>query len=551
MRRADVVRAVFAGAAKVGLASLFLCSPSFAWQLTPVEDKDLPSLEQTPDEAPQLLSPRNDRPAPEALPITEPSAPAPESAAPSDAPPQRPRLTFDDRPLRGGAAPLSIQPPALAPAAAPVVSTVEPPPSHEPTDLEFAPENLSERALEAETLLASNRAAEALATADEGLRTAPQNSRWRLIRGKALLALGRWDEAAREAEAVSNRSGAAVIHRAAARLLQGDCLALSPQHDVRAAMEHHFQAAQLATTAVQEAMRGGPAVASPEAAEALRREALWTAMEAYLAIAADVAEGRWRKREETFAQWIDHAERTVASLAPADVKEDWSFYVRCRALEASAASGGKVDPAPYAAAALEGGARLIAAAPDAQIRADVQAQLGVTLFESSQKLTAAGQREAARNCLFDGQRLLEAAVQQPGGSRDIAYLLGRIYFVLGFDHAAEEDHTQAAKWYAKAAPLLEGPLPPSRLAEAGVHGERLVSMGVSFWQTQQREQALALTEKGLRYIQQAVDQGQLDRSALTVPLNNLTNMNRALGNTEQAERYHTRLVDFQTPADEK
>jgi hypothetical protein len=316
-------------------------------------------------------------------------------------------------------------------------------------------------------------------------------------------------------------------------------------------MDHHFQAAQLATTAVQEAMNGETAGAWQGSAEDRRRDALWTAVEAYLAIAADVAEGQWRKRDETFAQWIDHAERTVAALAPEDVKEDWGFYVRCRALEASAASGGKIDPAPYAAAALESAARLIAAAPDAEYRANLQAELGMTLFESSQKLTAAGEREAARSCLFDGQRLLEAALQQPGSPPEIAYLLGRTYFALGFERAAEEDHAAAAKFYAKAAPLLERPLPKSRAAEAGAHGERLVSMGVSFWQTQQTKQALAVTEKGLRYVQQAVDQGLLDRSALSVPLNNLTNMNRALGNTEQAERYHTRLVDFQTPADDE
>jgi hypothetical protein len=75
-------------------------------------------------------------------------------------------------------------------------------------------------------------------------------------------------------------------------------------------------------------------------------------------------------------------------------------------------------------------------------------------------------------------------------------------------------------------------------------------MAVSFWEAEKREEALALTEKGMRHIQEAVDRGEIDRSALAAPLSNLANMNRLLGNEEKAATYETRLVDFQSPAEE-
>jgi tetratricopeptide (TPR) repeat protein len=330
----------------------------------------------------------------------------------------------------------------------------------------------------------------------------------------------------------------AQIDRAAAQLLLGDVLAHSPQNDLRGAMTHHYEAAQGATAAVK------------DLAAAERRDALETAVDAYLAVAEDVARGNWRRREENFAQWISHTERVVETLADADVKDDWLLRIRRRALEASAASGGKIEPGPYAAAALEMGSRLVAGVSDPLRRAELQAALGISLLESSQSLMVAGRHAAGRNYIFDAQRLLEAANQQHANPRT-EHLLGRAYFFRGLDKAVgESDHAAAAEWYAKAAPLLERPLPPGSLSGSAAHGQRLVTMAASLWEVEKREEALALTEKGLRYIQDAVDRGEIDRNALAAPLSNLANMNRLLGNEEKAATYETRLVDFQEPTKE-
>jgi tetratricopeptide (TPR) repeat protein len=404
---------------------------------------------------------------------------------------------------------------------------------------ELAPDNVRAQALLLRMLLGADRASEALSAAEEILQESPDNVQARLTLGRASLHLSRWRVAEREARALLEQPELSKVDRAAAQLLLGDVLVRSPQHDVRGAMTHHHGAAQDATAAVQET-NPGPA----------RQDALQIAVEAYLAVAEDLAAGNWRRREESFAQWISHAERVVESLAATDSKEDWRFHVRRRALEAAAASGGKIEPASFAAAAMEFGSRMIAAVPDPHRRAELQAALGESLLESSQAMMIAGQHAAGRNYIFDAQRLLEAAKGQHATPRT-EHLLGRAYFFRGLDKAVGEgDHAAAAEWYARAAPLLDRPIPLGRLTDSGAHGQRLVTMSVSLWQAEQREQAISLTEKGLRYIQEAVDRAELERTALAAPLANLAHMNRLLGNEAKAKMYQTRLVDFQTPVEE-
>jgi hypothetical protein len=74
-------------------------------------------------------------------------------------------------------------------------------------------------------------------------------------------------------------------------------------------------------------------------------------------------------------------------------------------------------------------------------------------------------------------------------------------------------------------------------------GEKLVSIGVSMWETGQRDSALALTEEGADLIQKAVDEGTMSKEALAVPFENLADMHRALGNAEQAQKMASKAAN--------
>ena len=82
----------------------------------------------------------------------------------------------------------------------------------------------------------------------------------------------------------------------------------------------------------------------------------------------------------------------------------------------------------------------------------------------------------------------------------------------------KHDHQAAVGWFEKALPLLERATPEDLAGELGRQGEAFVGMGVSYWETGQHDKAVALTIKGVAWMEQAVKQGTLDRSVAGRPL---------------------------------
>ena len=101
----------------------------------------------------------------------------------------------------------------------------------------------------------------------------------------------------------------------------------------------------------------------------------------------------------------------------------------------------------------------------------------------------------------------------------------------------DHNHKAAVEWFDKAMPLLDRPSPEDIAADLGRHGEAFVSMGVSYWEAGQREKAVAVTQKGIKWMEQAVKQGTLDSSALAVPYGNLAAMHRQLGALDKANHF--------------
>ena len=62
-------------------------------------------------------------------------------------------------------------------------------------------------------------------------------------------------------------------------------------------------------------------------------------------------------------------------------------------------------------------------------------------------------------------------------------------------------------------------------------------MGVSYWESERREKAVELTEHGVKLMEQAAKQGNLEESSLAVPYGNLASMNRQLGHDADADRF--------------
>ena len=217
--------------------------------------------------------------------------------------------------------------------------------------------------------------------------------------------------------------------------------------------------------------------------------------------------------------------------------EEQRFRVATRALAACVGLRGAMDPADWTKQAVTTGDALVSATRDPLRKAQYQWDLGMALYDALQVCQMRNEHDAA---LRHGEKAIEYLEQgdQQKQSPTSAYLLGRLYFRLGAIHAIrDQNHRAAITWFEKAVPLLDSDLPRDALADLGRHGETFVSMGVSYWETGQRERAIELTQHGVTLMEQAVKQGLLNESALAIPYSNLSAMHRQMGAKDDANRY--------------
>ena len=134
-------------------------------------------------------------------------------------------------------------------------------------------------------------------------------------------------------------------------------------------------------------------------------------------------------------------------------------------------------------------------------------------------------------------------------SPETAHHLAQLHFLTGSIYAIDrKDDATAVRWFDRALPQLQATFPGSLLDERGLIGEQLVSVGISLWETGRRNTAVSVTEEGASLIAQAVADGAAKKSALSVPYQNLAEMHRQLGNTDEADRLADKAVEVDPDA---
>lgn len=127
-------------------------------------------------------------------------------------------------------------------------------------------------------------------------------------------------------------------------------------------------------------------------------------------------------------------------------------------------------------------------------------------------------------------------VEHPFWHRRQEMELKETQFLLGAMHAiGKEDHVAAVRWFEVVEPHVDKIDPESHAL--GNVGDRLVSMGVSYWEIGKRDKALELTERGRRRIDLLVQAGRLPDTSLATAFRNLSVMHGDLGNGEQSAKY--------------
>ena len=349
---------------------------------------------------------------------------------------------------------------------------------------------------------------------------------YNLLEAELLGREGKWEQAKQVSRRIVEADATRPLVKARAECLLGDLLTASNQGDAKQAMEHHLAAVRQAKELVAKAP-----------AEATRRSAHKVLVDAHLGAANDIARGQWRQRTEAVNRWLavagKHAESYVEQYG-ADSFLQWSVL---RA-EVTAHMGLQTDgdPTKVVKRILEYGDLSLKQASGPRQQAYVRRQLGQSLFDAMRVAYARKDYDPTRQWGEKSVAYLEPDSPSTPLSADEHYRLGRALFLIGSCHAHDEAmHEAAVVWYERAIAHLDRPLPTNPEGRLGRHGQRFVTMGVSYWHTGSREESVKLTEQGTRWMEQAVRESGMDKKNLAIPYGNLANMHRSMGHTDKAE----------------
>ncbi len=390
--------------------------------------------------------------------------------------------------------------------------------------LTLAPDNPQAHHLRGELLLKQGELNKALQSAERAAELEPQTASHRLLLARILAAAGDYPQAINRLRDLLGEPDLNDLDAARASCLWGDYLAHSHLNDCATAITYHQQAIQLAE----------PLLGDPE--RSMRRAAKELLLDAHLGVAYDIGRGHWQQKTTAVAKWVDRAAVFADDLMRS---EHAGAEMRLRVyLGALDAIGGIVEPpdvSKWVASTRQLGQKLYEAAKDSTYRAELAWQLGRALSEVVEIEIARGQSDEAFNSGALARSLFDEAQPVAEKLPMYNYERGTLYYRLGVAYATErKDHAQAVVWFDRAAPLLESPVPAAAI-NAGTHGEAFVSMAVSYWDQQNRHEALRLTNQGLKLMEQAVEEGSLEAASLAVPYNNLAAMHEELGDPEQAK----------------
>ena len=391
--------------------------------------------------------------------------------------------------------------------------------------LKLQPANARSHWLRSRVLTLLGQHEKAMAAAGEAVRLDPKEARYMVTRALTMAQAGHVVEAIPEAQKAVELGQSRPHVKARALCLLGDLTASTAPPDFKLAFQYHMQAIQVAdplTTSRHPAIR----VAAKE-----------LLVDAHLGAAHDIAWGEWREKERAVENWIKKASVLADDLVKNEgTGPEHHFRIGTRALAACVGIQGRLDPAFWTSETIRAGDNLIAATPDTARKSQLQWEMAMSLYDALQVYQMRSDRQSALKYGELAISYLEKSGRQ-NQSATTSYLLGRLYFRMGAVYAVREgNHLGAVKWFDKAVPLLGKSPPPDAQASLGRLGETFVSMGVSYWETGQREKALALTQHGADLIEDAVKRGTSKSTELTIPYANLASMHRQLGHIDKADR---------------
>lgn len=313
--------------------------------------------------------------------------------------------------------------------------------------------------------------------------------------------------------------------RAQAHCQWGDLLQMAGPQKNREAVQHHVKAIEMASPLVNDTN------------QEVRRTAKQVLVDAHMALAIDIATGDWEKKEQTVTQWLQRSKVYIDDMvsneeATGELRMAWLT----KSLMAHSFYNAPFDPGDSIDQIVGQYRELLSKTDDPFFHRALEWETGQALSQAVFIEHSREKHDSALKLAEQARAFLRGGVA--GREVGIAdhLLLGNLYFRAGAICAVQkQDHSAAVQWYELATAHLTSQSLQNIMLDR--RGESLVSMGVSFWATGNREQGISLTEQGKSLIEAATAQNTALQAKLIVPLDNLAEMYRELGNAQKSAQY--------------
>ncbi len=367
---------------------------------------------------------------------------------------------------------------------------------------------------------------EARAAINKAIELDAENPSSLVMRSKVAMELGDYELAAEDLQKALQLADQGGLVRAHAILQKGNLYVHGPNRDLKQAIEFHLQAIKLT-----EPLLADEYLAVQHAAEEV-------SIEAHLAVAYDVAHGNWRRQASVVPMWLDRATQLADATSTGRLRLRRQITISQGALQASLGLGGELDHQGYVLQSLRAAKQLLVNSNDELDEHALQMTMGILLSDAVRIAQLRGlDDEAVKNGTVSADyfELARSTLsEQPRFSFHESQLLFRIGSVYALQ---KQNHAVAVEYFDRSFPLIKEALAETPAAAVGSQGEALVSMAVSYWEIEDRELAMRLTNAGAQLMEQSVGAGLMDVQALEVPYTNLASMHRHLGNEEQAAEF--------------
>jgi tetratricopeptide (TPR) repeat protein len=368
---------------------------------------------------------------------------------------------------------------------------------------------------------------QALRLAEAAEQIDPSDVWTKMKHGGILLALDRPEEARAVVEAMKASPNSPPLVTAQVERLLGRIELAGPTPDYQKAVEHFAEAIRRSSALL--------AKRSPAVQQAAREIML----DAHLGTAQSIAQGTWQQKSRVIPKWMARSEAVVAECKAEQTVQQTLELQLCRgALAVAAGSADSFEPLPWVKRLLEVRDRMGETVKDPWRRRQIDWEVGLGLLDA----LAAAQLRGDASDMLDNATLTAAYLERGGEQRELTDKerknAGDLLFRIGIMHSLQRgDHATAVTWFDRVIPMWEGNPRLDRDREAGQLGESYVSMAISYWQVDRRDDAMALSRRGVDLMVAAVDSKQLEERSLAVAYGNLSTMYAEQGDETQSQTY--------------